>query len=119
MSHLHGDTYIAFLANSTLVPKEVLFGCGLTMGFDAFLGIYLRLMSVQTQLRTNDRLARLKGKISELLEAFKGSNRPAWEDWMSQEISGLKSLGTARNVLLSCDFISHQEAIESVKASHK
>ncbi len=108
-----------FLANSTPVPKEVLFGCGLTMGFDAFLGIYLRLMSVQTQLRTNDRLSRLKGKISELLEAFKGSNRLAWDNWMAQEISGLKSLGTARNVLLSCDFISHQEAIESVKASHK
>lgn len=110
--------WISFLDVLAVVPKEVLFGCGLAMGFDAFLGIYLRLMSVQTQLRTNDRLGRLKGKISELLEAFKSSNRPAWDKWMGQEISSLKSLGTARNVLLSCDFISHQEAIDSVKASH-
>lgn len=111
--------WISFLDAISSIPTEVLFGCGLNMGLKDFLGIYLRLMSVQTQLRTSDRLTRLKGKLSEFLGSFKASNTAGWENWMSQDISGLKSLGTARNVLLSCDFITHQEAIQSVKMSHE
>lgn len=89
------------------------------MGLDSFLGLYLRLMFVQTHLRTSDRLSRLKGKLSELFVAFKSSNKDGWDSWMRQEIAGLKSLRSARNVLLSCDFISHQEAIENVGALQK
>lgn len=86
------------------------------MGLDRFLGAYLRLMSVQTQLRPSDRLARLKGKLSDFFSAFRGANMVGWEKWMRQEVSGLESLGSTRNVLLSCDMISHQEAIQSVKS---
>lgn len=111
--------WTSFLDAISSVPKEVLFGCGLNMGLDSFLGVYLRLMSVQTQLRTSDRLSRLKGKLSEFFTSFKTSNKTGWERWMGQEIPGLKSLGSTRNVLLSCDFISHQEAIQGVKASHE
>ena len=89
------------------------------MGLNSFLGTYLRLMSVQTQLRTSDRLTRLKGKLSELLMTFKGTNKAGWEKWMGQEVDGLRSLGSTRNVLLSCDLISQQEAIQSVKLSKK
>ena len=85
------------------------------MGLDTFLGAYLRLMSVQTQLRTSDRLSRLKGKLSDFFAVFKASNRDSWDEWLIREVDGLQSLGSARNVLLSCDFISHQEAVESVK----
>ncbi len=116
--HLYVHSKFLNASHCVAVPKEVLFGCGLNMGLNDFLGIYLRLMSVQTQLRTNDGLSRLKGKLSEVFGAFKSSNRTVWDEWMSQEIAGLKSLGSARNVLLSCDFISHQDAIESVKSSY-
>lgn len=96
------------------VPREVLFGCGLKMGLLDFLGVYLRLMFVQTQLRS-DRLPRLKGKLSEFFDAFTASNVEGWEAWLGTKTSGLSSLGATRNVLMSCDFISHQQAIDSIK----
>ena len=97
------------------VPREVLFECGTKMGLLNFLGVYLRLMFVQTQLRTSDRLSRLKGKMSEFFDAFKASNIEGWEKWLATEPPGLPSLGGTRNVLMSCNFISHQQAIDSLK----
>jgi hypothetical protein len=57
----------------------------------------------------------LKAKFGELLKLFENSNKQGWEAWLNVEISGLSSLGGARNVLMSCDYISHQQAIDSVK----
>jgi hypothetical protein len=102
-----------------LVPREVLFGCGLKMGILDFLGVYLRLIFIQTQLQINDRFPRLKSKVSEFLDSFKNSNKQGWDVWLDVEVEGLSSLGSARNVLMSCDFISHQQAIDSVKESKK
>ena len=98
------------------VPNEVLFQCGLKMGLLELLGIYLRLILVQSQLRTNsDRLAKLKERFSELLGRFKLANLKAFDSWMASTNCGLPSLGATRNVLVGCGFLSHQQAIESLK----
>lgn len=85
------------------------------MGLFDFLGVYMRLMFVQSQLRTSDKLSRLKGKISEFFDAFQASNMDGWDKWLAAETAGLASLGRTRNILMSCNFITHQQAIESVK----
>lgn len=92
----------------------MLFDCGFEMGLGDFLGIYLRLFSVQTQLRTSERLSRLTAKLAAFLVAFKATNSSGWGRWMIEEVSGLDSLGSVRNVLLSCDLISPEEAVASV-----
>ena len=84
-----------------------------------FLGVYLRLLFVQTQLRTSDKRSRLKGKLSEFFEAFQASNTDGWDRWLATETSGLTSLGGTRNVLMSCNFITHQEAIDNVKKARE
>jgi hypothetical protein len=99
------------------VPNEVLFSCGLKMGLLDLLGVYLRLMFVQSQLRTSEKVPRLKNKLAEFFEGLKVSNRKGWESWLGSSVSGLPSLGATRNVLMSCDFISHQQAIDSVKGA--
>jgi hypothetical protein len=85
------------------------------MGLLDLLCVYLRLMFVQSQLRTSEKVPRLKNKLSEFFEGLKDSNRKGWESWLGSSVSGLPSLGATRNVLMSCDFISHQQAIDSVK----
>ena len=99
------------------VPNEVLFQCGMKMGLLELLGIYLRLILVQSQLRTNsDRLAKLiKERISEFIGRFKSANLKAFDSWMASTNCGLPSLGATRNVLVGCGFLSHQQAIESLK----
>src|SRR6056300_1021034 len=96
-------------------PAEVLYGCGLKMGMKDFLEVYLRLVFIQTQLRTSDRFPKLKRKYGDILKAFEKSNPEEWESWLNSEILDLNSLGAVRNVLMSCDFISHQQAIDYVK----
>eukprot|EP00980_Cylindrotheca_fusiformis_P019891 scaffold7000_cov132-Cylindrotheca_fusiformis.AAC.4 len=85
------------------------------MGTLDFLGLYLRLVFIHTQLRASDRFPMFKAKLGEMLKLFEKSNKEGWEAWLNVEISGLASLGGARNVLMSCDFISHQQAIDSVR----
>jgi len=98
------------------VPDEVLFQCGLKMGLLDLLGAYLRLVLVQSQLRTNnDRLMKLKDRVSEFLGRFKLANVKAFDLWISSGNSELQSLGATRNVLLGCGLLTHQEAMESVK----
>jgi len=98
------------------VPNEVLFQCGLKMGLLELLGAYLRLVLVQSQIRTNsDRLAKLKERVSEFLGRFKSANLKSYDSWMASNNCGLPSLGATRNVLVGCGFLSHQHAMESVK----
>lgn len=98
-----------------VAPAEVLYGCGLKMGIKDFLEVYLRLMFIQTQLKTGDRFPRLKRKYGEMLKAFEKLNAYEWEKWLDTDLTGLSSIGAVRNILMSCDFISHQQAIDSVK----
>lgn len=101
------------------VPNEVLFGCALKMGLLDLLGIYLRLVLVQSQLRTNsDRLGKLKEKLSEFLGVFKSTNPLAYDSWMASTHCDLPSLGATRNVLVGCGFMSHKQAIESVRKAY-
>jgi integrator complex subunit 1 len=100
-------------------PNEVLFQCGLKMGLLELLGVYLRLVLVQSQLRTNiDRLAKLKERLSEFLGKFKSANLKAFDSWMASSNCGLPSLGATRNVLVGCGFLSQQQAMESVKKAY-
>lgn len=85
------------------------------MGMTDFLETYLRLMFIQTQLRTSDRFPRLKRKYGDMLKAFEKSNPEEWETWLNTKMADLHSLGAVRNVLMSCEFISHQQAIDYVK----
>ena len=83
------------------------------------LGLYLRLVLVQSQLRTKiDRLAKLKEKLSEFLGKFKSSNLNAFDLWMASSNKGLPSLGATRNILVGCGFLSPQQAMESVKKAY-
>lgn len=101
------------------VPNEVIFQCGLKMGVLDLLGVYLRLVLVQSQLRTKiDRLAKLKERLSEFLGKFKSANPKAFDSWMASSNSGLPSLGATRNILVGCGFLSHQQAMESVKKTY-
>jgi integrator complex subunit 1 len=97
------------------VPEDVLFGCGLKMGLIQLLEVYLRLIFVQSQLRTSDRFLKLKAKFSDLLEKFKVSNPDALDGWLATTNNGLPSLGPTRNILMGCGIISLQQAIDHVK----
>ena len=100
------------------IPNEVLFQCGLKMGVLDLLGVYLRLVLVQSQLTKIDQLAKLKERLSEFLGKFKLANLKAFDLWMASGNSGLPSLGATRNILVGCGFLSHQQAMESVKKAY-
>jgi integrator complex subunit 1 len=101
------------------VPNEVLFQCGLKMGLVDLLGVYLRLVLVQSQLSTNiDRLAKLKEKLSEFIGKFKSGNMKAFDSWMASNNCGLPSLGATRNILVGCGFLTPQQAMLSLKKAH-
>lgn len=103
--------WLSFLDVILTIPKEVLFGCGLNLGFLDFLGIYLKLLSVQLHLRTRDRVSRLKSKLTDTFATFKSTSLQGWKKWLGTRIDQSE----VRHMLISCDFISPQEAIESLK----
>lgn len=110
--------WLAILDVLAAVPNEVLFGCAIKMGLTDLLDVYLRLIFVQSQLRTSDRLSKLKGLFSEFLAAFKTHGSNSWDLWLASSMPGCPSLGANRNTLMRCGFISHEEALESVKKAH-
>jgi hypothetical protein len=103
---------VALLEVISSIPKEVLYSCGCATGLLEFLTTYLVLMSVQLQLLTADKASRLKTKLGVVFAAFKEANAPGWRTWLGGQIGELE----VRHVLMSCDFISPMEAVESVKA---
>ena len=106
------------LYTSIAVPREVLFSCGLKMGLLKFLGVFLRLIFIQSELRSSNKLDRLKEKLSEFFDAFKTTNPEGWDKWLGDRTDhGITSLGTTRNVLMSCGFISREEALENLQQS--
>jgi hypothetical protein len=100
------------------VPSEVLFGCALKMGLTDLLDLYISLVFVQSQLRTSDRLSKLKGKLSDIFTVFKSVNINSWDVWLASKNRHLTSLGATRNILMCCGFISHEQAIQNVKKAH-
>mmetsp|Transcript_59446 Transcript_59446/g.145493 ORF Transcript_59446/g.145493 Transcript_59446/m.145493 type:complete len:1801 (-) Transcript_59446:117-5519(-) len=98
------------------VPHEVLFGCGLTMGLTELLDVYTRLAYIQSQLVTKgDRFSKLKGRYWDFLTAFRDTNSTSWDAWLGATNSGLKSIGSTRNILISIGYIDLQQALDHVK----
>jgi hypothetical protein len=84
--------WVAFLDVIASCPHEVLFGCGLNIGLLDVFAIYVNLMSVQIMLLAID-------------------NSAGWRKWLGSSLEGSE----VRHLLMSCDFITPQEAIESLK----
>jgi len=104
--------WLAMLDVVAAIPKEVLFNCGLKLGFLDFLGVYLMLLSVQLQLLSADKAARLKTKLSECFAVFQRTSLSGWREWLGITVEGSE----VRHLLMSCSFITAAEAIESLKA---
>jgi hypothetical protein len=105
--------WISLLDVVTAVPKEVLFNCGLRMGLREFLGVYAKLLFIQSQLQSNP--ARVKSKFSDMLNEFKSTDRKGWEAWLESKQLDLPSLDTTRNVLMSCSLIGPETSVEDLR----
>jgi hypothetical protein len=98
----------------TSIPKEVLFTCGRAAGLLDFLAMYLELLSIQLQLRSADKAARLKAKLSTVFDTFKETNAEAWSGWMGEKM-GVEL--EVRHLMVMCDFITPEAAIRAIKKS--
>lgn len=94
------------------IPKEVIFQSGLKLGFLDILNTLLRLLSVQLHLLTGEATPKLKSKFAEILSVFGQMNKPACRAWWATAIDGTE----VRNVLVSCDLLSPQQAIDSLRS---
>ena len=103
--------WVAFLDIITSAPREVLFGCGLSIGLLDILAVYLKLMSVQLPLITTDKSKRIKSKLFEVFDNFQRHNPKGWKKWLAMAIEK----GEVRHLLMSCNFITPQQAIDSLK----
>lgn len=103
--------WMALLDIISGVPTEVLFGSGHRLGLTNILRVYVQLVSVQQRLRSADKLSRLKSKLQDCFNAFQKSNKSDWNRWLTTGAIG----DEMRNLLVACDFISPQQAIESLK----
>lgn len=115
-----GYSYTESLWNVVLdifmgIPKEVIFQCGLKLGFLELLNIFLKLLSVQLHLLTGDATNKLKSKLAEVLKVFGQVNSVGYRAWWGTLIDGYE----VRNSLVSCDLLSPQEAIESIRAAKR
>lgn len=95
------------------IPKEVIFQNGLSLGFVDLLNIFLKLLSVQLHLLTGDATAKLKVKYAEILKGFSQVNASGYHAWWGTMVDGVE----VRNLLVSCDLISPQQAIESIRSA--
>jgi hypothetical protein len=96
------------------VPKEVLFSCGSVMGLHDFLAVYVKLFYVQSELKSGDKLQRLKARFGEVLSAFEKDT--GWNDWLASTIPELDSVGSVRNILIRCSLITTNQAMENIRA---
>ena len=86
------------------IPREVLFSCGSHMGLADLLGVYAKLLFIQCQLQSNQ--SRVKSRFADVLDEFKSSDSKGWESWLASEQPELPSLGSTRNMLISCSLIA-------------
>jgi len=103
--------WVSLLDVLSSMPREVLFTCGLKSGLLDLLTVYLQLMSVQLQLLSASKSARLKAKLDGAFTTFKQCNADAWTEWLVSNIGESQ----VRHLLMSCDFISPQEAMDCAK----
>lgn len=95
----------------TGIHKEVLLQSGLSLGFLDLLNTYLRLLSVQLRLLSAESAGKLKGKFADVLNVFGQSNAEGRQAWWGTTVDGTE----VRNLLVSCDFLSAQQAIDSIR----
>jgi hypothetical protein len=103
--------WVSMLEVLSSMPLEVLFTCGVKVGLLDLLTIYVELISVQNQLLSANKTARLKTKLSGAFTAFKQSNVGAWTGWLVSDVGESQ----IRHLLMSCDFISPKEAMDCAK----
>lgn len=85
-----------------IVPREVLFSCGLAMGLRDLFCVYIRLLFLQSQLQKEDKESRLRGRVLEMFSVFRSSNTAAWDEWCNSPMPGLESQGTTSDILSHC-----------------
>jgi hypothetical protein len=93
--------------------KEVLFESGLSLGFLNVLNAYLRLLSVQLHLLSAGSTVKLKSRLADIMKVFGEANPSGRRAWWASTMDGVE----VRNVLVSCDLLSPQEAIESIRST--
>lgn len=99
------------------VPREVLFPCGISMGLEGLLEMYIKLIWVQSQLRNREQKAtRLKLRFSDFMTAFEQD--AAWNKWLGSKLRGIGSLGNVRNILIRCSLITTDKAMESIRSQN-
>lgn len=98
------------------IPREVLFSCGAYMGLGDFLGVYAKLLFIQCQLQSNP--SRVKSKFADVLDEFKLSDFKGWESWLALKQPELLSLGSTRNILISCSLITPELSQNKVQIIH-
>jgi hypothetical protein len=96
------------------VPREVLFSCGMKMGLDGLLLVYVKLMYVQCQLQSREKSTRLKSRFTDLMAMFE-KDATAWDTWLATQVPGLDSTKTVRSVLVRCSLISTDQAMENIR----
>lgn len=95
------------------IHKEVLFQSGVSLGFLDLLNTYLRLLAVQLHLLSAEAAGKLKGKFSEVLKVFGQTNAKGCHAWWGSALDGSE----VRNILVSCDLLSPQQAIDSIRST--
>jgi hypothetical protein len=105
------SVWAAFLDIVSSVPKDVLFGCGFRLGLKDFLTPYLKLLPIQLQLRSREKCKRIHSKIADLFQSFQQCKPDEWRQWLGSKIDD----NEVRHLLLVCDFMTPQQAVESLK----
>ena len=105
--------WISLLDVLMSIPKEVLFSCGSHMGLEELLGVYAKLLFIQCQLQSNH--DRVKTKFLDMLHEFKSADAEDWDSWLASKPAALPSLGSNRNVLMSCSLISPETSVEALR----
>ena len=106
--------WVSIIETLLLIPPELLFPCGLAMGIQELLETYVKLLLTQSTLYNHDKTARLKGRFCDLLGVFEKSY--GWHDWLASKDHDLKSLGSMRNILISCGLITTDQAMSTIRA---
>lgn len=106
--------WVSFIEILLSVPREVLFSCGMKMGLDVLLLVYVKLLYVQCQLHSGEKATRLRSRFADLIAVFE-KDATSWDSWLSSKIPGLSSDKTVCSVLVLCSLISSDQAMESVR----
>lgn len=106
--------WVSFIEILLSVPREVLFSCGLKMGLDVLLLVYVKLLYVQCHLQSREKSTRLKSRFADLMAIFE-KDASAWDTWLATLVPGLDSTKTVRSVLVRCSVISTDQAMDNIR----